>query len=167
MGIHHFKLSMVPRAYFERIGSPVPSALSDEEVDRGENADTGWWSSFQPTEQALARLRHLCPINKSWGKTEEFVTSETWGSDLRIWNGQSRVWSVTFRFSPSTDDHTLLDQFVAIARGEHCLLLDDDTGFLFEPDDKVVAERLRNSRAMRFVRDPQSTTIKAAKETPQ
>lgn len=166
MGVHHFKLSLVPRAYFERLGSPVPPLLTDEDVDRGESAD-GWWSPLQPTEQAVSRLRQLCPTDKSWGETEEFVTSETWGSDLRIWREQGRVWLVTFRFSPAADDRALLDRFVAIARDEHCLLLDAETGSLFEPDDEVVTERLRGSRAMRFVRDPQSTIIEAARETPQ
>ena len=158
---------MVPRAYFERVGSPVPSALTEQDIDIGHSEDAGWWSSVQPTSETLARLRHLCTTDNSWGETEEYVTSETWGSDLRIWKKQGRVWLVTFRFSPTSDDHTLLDRFVAIARDEHCLLLDAETGSLFEPDDEVVAERLRSSRAMRFVRDPRSTIIEAARRTPQ
>lgn len=165
MGVHHFKLSIVPREYFERIGLPVPSVLTAEEVDRGENANSGWWASLQPTAQALERLRHLCPTEKSWGETEEFVTGGTWGSELRIWREQGRVWLVTFSFSPTGDERILLDKFVTIAREEHCLLLDAETGSLFEPDETVVAERLRASRAMRFVRDPQSSIVEAATAT--
>jgi hypothetical protein len=167
MGVCHFKLSMVPRAYFERTGLPVPLVLTVEEIEHGENVKTGWWVPLQPTPQTLARLRKLCPYDQSWGETEEFVTREPWGSDIRIWKEQGRVWLVTFRFSPTADARTLLDQFVAIARDEHCLLLDADTGSLFEPDDTVVSERLRDSRAVRFAKDPQATIIEATRETPQ
>ena len=167
MGVHHFKLSLVPRAYFERTGSPVPALLTDEDVDRGQKADTGWWSSAQPSEQALVRVRQICRTDKSWGETEEFVTSEPWGSDLRIWKEHGRVWQIGFRYSPTADDISLLREFVAIAREEHCLLLDSNTGALFEPDDAIVLEHLRSSRAMRFVRDPERTIIQAARETPQ
>src|SRR5208337_1350788 len=147
MGVHHFKLSMVPRAYFERVGSSVPATLTEEDVDRGESVESGWWASAQPSSQALASLRQICPTDKSWGETEEFITSEPWGSDLRIWREHGRVWLVTFRFSPAVDDHTLLDRFVAIARDEDCLLLDAESGSLFEPDDKAVTEHLQKSRA--------------------
>lgn len=167
MGIHHFKLSMVPIAYFARIGSPVPVTLNEEDIDRATSTDDGWWPSLQPTPQALARLRSLCPTAKSWGETEEFVTSEPWGSDLRIWKERGRIWQVVFRFAPITDDLTLLNEFVAIAKDEHCLLLDTDTCMLFEPEAAVVAEHLRSSRAMRFVRDPQRVIIEAARETPK
>jgi hypothetical protein len=167
MGAHHFKLRMLPREHFERFGSPMPSVLAEEEIDRGESAEAGWWSSVQPSEQALARLRRLCPTNKTWGETEEYVTSETWGSDLRIWWEHGRVWSVTFRFSPVADARTLLDQFVTIARDEQCLLLEVQTGSLFEPYDEIVTARLQSSRAMRFVRDPHRAIMEAARETPQ
>jgi len=167
MGIFHFKLSLVPRAYFERKGSLVPAVLAEMDVDQGESEEDGWWSSLQPTEQTLTRLRQLCLNDKSWDETEEFVTSETWGSDLRIWWEQGRVWLVTFRFSPMVDDRSLLDQFVAIARDEGCLLLDAETGSLFEPVDELVTERLRNSQAMRFVQAPQPTIIEAARKTLQ
>jgi hypothetical protein len=163
MGIHQFKLSMVPQAYFDRIGSPVPSMLTKEDIDRGERADTGWWASLQPTPQALTRLREICPNDKSWGETEEYVTSEIWGSDLRIWREKGRVWLLTFRFSPTADDRALLDRFVDIARDEHCLLLDSDTGSLFEPETEVVTEHLSRSTAMRFLRDPQSAISEAAR----
>jgi hypothetical protein len=165
MGVHHFSLSMVPREYFERTGAPVPTVLTNEDIDRGENTTSGWWASLQPESQTLSRLRQLCPTDKSWGETEEFVTGGTWGSDLRIWKDQGRVWLVTFRFSPIADDRTLLNQFVAIARDEHCLLLDTDTGSLFEPDNTIVSERLRDLQAMRFACEPQATVLDAARRT--
>ena len=167
MGVHHFKLSLLPKAYFQRIGLPVPSVLTAEDIDLGESVDTGWWSSLQPSEQAVTRLRRLCPADSSWGEPEAVVTTEPWGSDLRIWREQGRVWLVTFRFSPSADARALLDQFVAIARDEQCLLLDGQTGALFEPDDRAVSERLESSRAMRLVRDTRGAIIEASRETQQ
>lgn len=167
MGVHHFKLSLLPRAHFERSGLPAPSVLTEAEIDRGESTETGWWSSIQPTEQALARLRQLCPTNQTWGETEEYTTSESWGSDLRIWWEHGRVWLITFRFSPGADDRSLLDRFVAVARDEHCLLLDGQNGSLFEPVDEIVSKHLQSSRAMQFIRDPKRAIIEAAEETPQ
>jgi len=165
MGSHHFELSMLPSAYFDRRGVPRPSALTEDDIDRGESPDTGWWSSDQPSEGAVSRLRQLCPIKKDWGETEERVTSETWGSDLRIWRERDQVWSVTFRFSPCVDERSLLDRFAAIARDERCLLLDRASGELFEPADATVSERLKTSRALRFAIDPRGTLIEAAAGT--
>ena len=164
MAAFHFKLNLLPKAYFDGDCHSVPSRLTAEDIDRGEDPNTGWWSSHQPTPEALGRLRQLCLTDNSWGDTEEYVTSE-WGSDLRIWWEDGRVFSVTFRFAPRADNRSLLDQFLAIAREGHYLLWDSDTKAVFEPDDAVVIEHLRVSRAVLFLKDPARAILEAAKQS--
>ncbi|CAN5710475.1 hypothetical protein BH09VER1_BH09VER1_44280 [soil metagenome] len=165
MAIYHFKLSMVPREYFELRGLPTPSVLSEEEQDRGETEGVGWWARRQPSPNVLAQLRSLCPYDQSWAESEKYATSHH--SDIQIWKGEGRVWAVAFRFSLNIGEYPLLDKFVTIAHDENCLLLEGVTRALFEPDGAIVAEHLNNSRAMHFARDPKSALIEAAKNTPQ
>ena len=162
MGLHHFQLSMVPKSYF---GTHAPATISANEIEKGQNANHGWWSAHQPSPETLKRSRELCLIDKSWGDTEEYVTSEKWGSDIRIWKTNEKVWDITFRFSPVSDDLKLLQRFVGIARDANCLLLDSETGELLQGDDTVVIERLGRSKAMRFVRDPKSAIVEGARKS--
>lgn len=162
MGVHQFKLTLVPKERFR-----CPATVTEDEVDRIESEPGGWWALRQPAPETLDCLRQLCPNDKSWGETEEYRTSETWGSDLRIWKENERVWLVTFRYSPASDDLALLQRFAEIAREERCLLLDVQTGVLFEPDGETVMKHLRESRAMRFVSDPTGAIVDATKDTPQ
>lgn len=161
MGVHHFKLVVVPRAYF---GQQLPVVLSDAERDRGEDGASGWWASYPPSEQFLSAIRALLPTDKSWGETEEYVSVGDWGSDVRVWKDAGRVWGVTFRFSPVSDGWPLMQRFLAIVRDEQCVLIEERSGSVFEPDEQIVRERLVASLAMQFVRDPQGTIVQAARE---
>lgn len=165
MGVHQFKLSLVPKSYYEHQHFDAPARLSPEEVERGGHPENGWWASSQPTAQMLGRLRALLPKDNSWGETEEFTTSAPWGSDLRIWKERDIIFGIDFRFSPTADSRSLLDCFVAIARESRCLLLEPETGSMFEPENSRVSEHLNSSRAMRFTRDPKGTIVKSAKDT--
>jgi hypothetical protein len=163
MSVHHYKLAVVPRAYF---GQQSPVEISEAEVDRGEDAWSGWWAAHPPTEQFLSGIRALMPHARPWpgGDVEEYVGSGDWGSDIRIWKDAGRVWGITFRFSPVADDWSLMQRFLALTQNEQCLLLDERSGAVFEPDEKIVRERLVASRAMQFVHDPQGTIVQTAKE---
>lgn len=110
----------------------------------------------------MSQLRELCPTNTTWGETEEYVSNVDWGSDLRICWEHGHIWAIAFRFSPLADSRALLDRFVAIARDEQCLLLEERTRAVFEPADDLVSAHLQNSRAVRFMRDPQGTIIEGA-----
>jgi hypothetical protein len=162
MGVQQFKLATVPA---ERFQGPV--TLTADEVDSIEGEDGGWWASRQPAPETLDSLRKLCPRDTSWGETEEYETFGSWGSGLRIWKENGKVWLIEFRYSPATDDIALLKRFAEIARKERCLLLDRRSGAPFEPKDEIVIERLQGSRAMRFVSHPVSAIKEAAKEVPQ
>jgi hypothetical protein len=162
MGVHHYKLELIPRAAF---GADLPASLSDAEIERGQDFTSGWWAALPPSSGLLAGLRGLLFIDKSWGETEEFVSSGEWtSSDIRIWKDQGRVWHITFRFSPVADDWALLERFISLARDEQCVLLEVDSGAVFGPDEQVIRNRLAASRAMQFVRDPSGTIVQAARD---
>jgi hypothetical protein len=161
MGAHHYEIALLPRAFF---GQQLPATLSQADVDRGQDVSCGWWTSHPPSAAFLTAIRTLLPGDKSRGETEEYVSAGDWGSDVRIWKDAGRVWGITFRFSPISDPWSLMQQFLAIAREEQCLLLEERSGAVIQPDEKIVQERLAASRAMQFVRDPAGTIVKAARE---
>ncbi len=161
MGVHQYKIELLPRAYFQQ---RTPPTLSNADLERGQDFNSGWWASHPPSSRLISGLRTLLPTNKSWGETEEFITAGDWSSDMRIWRHEGRVWSITFRFSPAADGWPLMQKFLSIVRGEQCLLLDLGSGEIFEPDEEVVQDRLAKSRAMHFVRDPKGAIIQAAEE---
>ena len=163
MGVHQYKLAIMPRAYF---GQQLPVTMSEADIVRGEDPSSGWWAGHPPSEQFLAGVRALLPHAKPWpgGDVEEYVCSGDWGSDIRVWKDRGRVWGITFRFSPVADAWPLMQRFLSLARDERCLLLEERSGTVFEPDEVVVRERLIASRAMHFVRDPMGAIVQAAKE---
>ena len=163
MGVHHYKVELVPRAHFESRGLPIPPAITEGEMEQGQSLVSGWWAAHPPSSQLLSGLRSLLPLDKSWGETEEFVSTDDWGSDVRIWKENGKVWSITFRFSPVVDGWPLLRQVLSFAQSEKCLLLEVESGTVLEPDEKSLRERLLASQAMRFVRDPMGTILKTAR----
>ena len=158
MGAFHYKLQLLPRSFLK---SEIPVAFTEDEIDSA--FDLGW-SKSQPSQETLARLRSLLPKNNSDGENEEFVSVDDWGSDIRIYNENGKVLAIYFRFSPVKDSWHLMEQFLSIARDERCLLLDQKTGMVFEPEEREVKERFKLSTAAQFMHDPQGAVIRAAKE---
>jgi hypothetical protein len=156
MGIFHYKVSLVPRAYF---GGEIPASLSETETQRGE-----WWVAHPPSAGLLTALRALLPEDKSWGDIEEYASIGDFGSDIRIWKDAGRVEGIEFRFSPVADEWALMQRFVDIARVEQCLLLEGGSGALFEANEELVRQRLASSHAVDFIRDPAATIVRAAGE---
>jgi hypothetical protein len=161
MGVHHYKVALLPRAYF---GQQLPATLSEADRARGEDVAAGWWASYPPSARFLTAVRALLPTDKSWGETEEYVSAGDWSSDVRIWKDAGRVWSITFRLSLVSDQGSLMQQFLSVARDEQCLLLEEGSGAVIEPNEEIVYKRLAASRAMQFVRDSAGTIVKAARE---
>jgi len=163
MGVHHYKLAVMPRAYF---GQQLPATMSEADIDRGEDTSLGWWAAHPPSDQFMAGIRDLLPHARPWpdGDVEEYVCSGDLGSDIRVWKKAGRVWRIAFRFSPVADAWPLMQRFLTLARDEQCLLLEERFGAVFEPDEKIVRERLVASRAMQFVRDPMGAIVQTAKE---
>ncbi|MBT5707344.1 hypothetical protein N8766_02675 [bacterium] len=83
MGVHHYKISLLPSVFFSE---HLPKTLSDANVDHGQDPTTGWWATNPPTERLLAAVRTLLPKDNSWadGYVEEYVSCSEFGSDVRI-----------------------------------------------------------------------------------
>lgn len=160
MSIFHFVLYLVPE---EVARARTTDALSDEEVEAGEDPQTGWWANRQPSSETLHALRGLLPVDSSWG-VEEFTDGADVGCDLRIWKSQAEgpVWAVTFRFSSLTEDWQLLTSFLEIARRAGCWLLERESATVLPPDDEVVRSAYARSRARRARRDPVGSLVEAA-----
>lgn len=162
MGIFHYKIALLPREYF---GQPLPTALSETDIERGEETTSGWWASYPPSAKLLGDLRALLPIeDRSWGgDIEQYISTGDWSSDVRIWKDGGRVWGLTFRFSAVVNGWPLMQRFLSIAR-EECLLLEVESHAIFEPDEDAVKERFMASRAAQFLRDPAGSVVQAARE---
>jgi hypothetical protein len=156
MCVFHYKIKLVPRAYFEL---DIPSSLSETEIERG-----GWWAAHSPSARLLAALRTLLPKDQSWGETEEYVSGGDFGSDVRVSKDAGLIDDIEFRFSPVADAWSLMQRFLSVARDEQCVLLENESGAVLEPDEMIVRERLASSRAIEFSRDPAGTIVRAARE---
>jgi hypothetical protein len=161
MGVYHFHLTVVPRAYFDQ---KLPIVLSEAEIEQGDDGSCGWWASHPPSEHFLVAIRNLLPTDKSWGETEEYVSADDWSSDVRVWKEAGRVWGITFRFAPISDGWPLMQRFLAVARDEQCVLIEEKSRSVFEPDEQTVRERMAASHAMQFVRNPESAIVQAARD---
>jgi hypothetical protein len=158
MGIQHYKLDLIPRAAF---GSKLPELLTETEINAGEDFDSGWWAKFPPSSGLIEGLRRLLPKDQSWGEIEEFISgSDCNSSDVRLWKNNGRFWKISFRYSAVADERSLLSDFIALARGEKCVLVETDSGLVFEPDEELVEERLQTSKAMKFARNPAETVVR-------
>lgn len=155
MGVFHYKVSLVPRAHFEQ---GVPASMSEAEIEGG-----GWWEAHPPSARLLSDLRTLLPNDQSWGDTEEYVSGGDLSSDVRIWKDAGIVEGIEFRFSPVADGWSLMQQLLGIARNERCVLLENESGLVLEPDEEIMRVRLALSPAIEFIRDPTGTIIRAAK----
>jgi hypothetical protein len=166
VGIHQFKLSMIPRAFLKERPEFAGGAWSDEQLAAVEDEESGCWVGRQPTPAMVTELRSLLPRDTSWGEVEEFRSEGTWGSDLRIWRDDAgRVWGITLRFSPVADKPDVLLQYVAAAESEDCVLYDEESGAVLEPRAEQVLPHLQKSRAMRFMAAPKDAILEAAAET--
>lgn len=75
-----------------------------------------------------------------------------------------RIDDIEFRFSPGADGWSLMQQFIGIARGEQCLLLEVESGVVLKPDEEIVRKQFACSRAIEFMRDPYAKIARAARE---
>lgn len=67
MAVFHFKLCLLPRSYFEASGSPIPTLLTEEDINRGESDEAGWWSRIQPSERGVVAIARALPDKHNVG----------------------------------------------------------------------------------------------------
>lgn len=158
MAVFHYKLELLPA-----IAEDAYAKLLDHR--RSEHSEADVWLQ-QPSTAALTRLRALLPLDHSWGPCEEYVSSiDTWNSDLRIWHlddSRSYVKNIEFRFSSVKMPLDLLAEFVRLAEDENYMLGTADSARLMRPILECVIADFRNTRAARFLANPESTILEAA-----
>ena len=151
MGIYHYTVQIAPRSWRDGRSS---DAVSAAELKKG----IDFWACHEPpTSSFLAKVRALLPLDRSWGDTEEYQSRAQFGSELRIWKDDSKIWLVEFKYSPVADNLSLLHELVAAARHEDYLLVEVESGAVLVPQEHVVQQHLLNSRAWKFAQDPEAT----------
>lgn len=153
MGAHHFKLDLLSRNVAERQKDPE-SVINEGIALEGE---------VLPGEM-LVMLRRLLPNDTSWGKTEEFESSNKWGSDLRIWHDDDTISSIEFRYSPIADPAEILEGFLSIAKAYNFLVYCRSSKKVLEPELGAVVAELKGTNAALFCSDPEKAIVNAARQ---
>ncbi len=151
MGAHHFQIKFLP------IGArPTWNAQGERD---------GWLLANHDVPTVVAaKLRALLPKAEHWGSCEEFVSSDDWGSDIRMFSQDGRIVEIGFRFAPGRDPIELLRSIVDLAREAHCDLLVGSTREILPADFAAVFSALQKHRAFRFLSDPVGAVKEAAEE---
>lgn len=156
MGIYQFKLEVIPRAF---LGEPMIEVIPEAQLREGL---CPWLNVEQPSEAFLIALRALLPMDKAWGDVEEFASSDGFASKLRIWWDDGRLDNINFAFSPVADLWSVLQSFLSIVSAEGFLLVEEETGQVIEPTEQALKPIFQQSRAARFMTNPQETIIRSA-----
>ncbi len=155
MGVHHYKIEAIPHI----LGQDCKESLSDW---INENST---WSKSIPSKNFLDSLRKLLPTEESWGSTEEYVSNNKWGSDLRILKNEDDeniIEDINFRFSTIVDEYKYLKRFLEICLEENCLVFSEETGEVLKPIFEIVEKDLKTTRAFKFISNPENTIVEAA-----
>jgi hypothetical protein len=150
MGAHHFKVYFVP---------PGLIPVRDEQ---------GWYAgdflaSFSIADSIVQRLRQIFTRTNHWGRVEEYLSDNEWGSDLRISRSDAGAISdVAFRYAACADPVEKLQLFVSIARDAGCSLFVFSSGAVVGTDFEEVFRELRAHHSFRFLSDPQGAIVEAA-----
>jgi hypothetical protein len=156
MGIHQFKLEVVPKAF---LGNPMVEVVPEDQLQEGLYP---WINVEPPSEAFLNALRALLPIDKAWGEVEEFASSDGFASKLRIWWEAGHLDNIDFAYSPVADPWSILQRFLSIVSAEGLLLVERDTGRVLEPTEQALKPIFLESRAARFMANPQETILRSA-----
>ena len=158
MGVHHYKLDI------------VPEALAIRYLDKPHEFDLNEVEPFEhipPPQPLLARLRNMLPRENSWGPCEEFETGDKWGSDLRILHDReprsdSPVMSIQFRYSALVYEIELLKAFLGIVSDHGHWLYSVGTGQFLKPEFEGVLADFKQTDAFRALDDFEGAMVDAA-----
>lgn len=158
MGLHQYKLEIVPKRYVEDLKSPLPKKYLRDGLYP--------WLNEEPDNYMLNQLRDLLPNDNSWpgGDVEEYITDNMWGSDCRIYKESGKVENIIFRYSPGVDKWDLIISFIRIVDKYGYVLVNLRSGQVLNPDENEIKSDLLNSVVFQFIQDPEGTIIKAAEE---
>ena len=143
-------VELVPRARAVALSAePVTGEYLEWEPDL---ADADWWVDAQPATWLSDRLNALASRAVSWASD-----LETWGNAngdrVDVWRDAGRIDSITVRFDMRAPDERFVLAIVALARDLGCLFYSQEH-MLVDATPDALATLLRQSPALRFVRDP-------------
>lgn len=116
---------------------------------------TDWWSSVSKQELETFFDKSLCRYDTPWAKD-----TKSWGSDagdrieLRVVD--ERVQDVVIRIDLRNLNLELLSSLVLFAQSKAFLFYALETEKFIEPSLSELIEDIRQSRKMKFVRDPKA-----------
>ena len=119
-----------------------------------EDRDVEWWATRQPPPGFREALDQLAPRASSWSPKLAVWGRED-GDRIDVWQatGGDAVESILVRFDMRNPDEAFIAGVVGLAQDLGCDFLSEDN-YLAAGDGPGLAVALRNSRALRFVKDP-------------
>ena len=159
MGVHHFTLKLIPKAFLDKHQELTKHPWSNVDIDMAEDIKSGCWSSNQPSNEMLGLLRKILPIDNSLiihgVKLKNINLRNHWGSDVRIWKEtDGTVWDITLRFSPVEKKYDVLKKYIEIANVNNCILFNQESSKLLEADYDLILKNIKKSNAEIFKSDP-------------
>ncbi len=153
MAIWQFTLYLIPKASTEQRLKEIPSKMT---LDLAE--DTPWWSGHQPPKGFEDAICKILPEVSSWSKQMRI-----WGDEDTdaVWVGYStdeklEIEDIRIRMDVSRLSWELVLHLCRWATSLDCLALTSSHEVL-APDFFAVEESIKNSRAMKFLRNPAKT----------
>lgn len=148
MAAWQFDLTLIPREKLISMFSRVPEYVS-EELEA-----TDWWEGVEAPRDYMASLDALLPKFPSWH--EHLVN---WGSEnghrIDCWlNEAGGLQNLFIRIDVSADYTEFARALADLGRRWDCLILLYPELELIEPDGSNLIQRVKESRASAFVRDP-------------
>jgi len=151
MAIWQFSLYLIPKESMRRMFKDAPSKLSRDVAE-----DTPWWAGYQPKKGFEDAISQILPESPSWSKSMRIWGVERGNSIMVLYltEEKNEVEEIEIRIDASN----LLTDFVAgicrWATGLDCIAR-TKTYEVVRPVYFAVQEAIVNSRAMRFIEDPE------------
>ena len=143
-------VDLVPRARAVALtAEPLTGKFFEWEPDL---ADVDWWVSDQPPRWLAERLDALASRAVSWAADLEMWGNAD-GNRIDVWRDAGHVDSISVRFDMRAPDEGFVLGVAALARDLGCLFYSQEH-MLVDATPDALATLLRQSPALRFVRDP-------------
>lgn len=140
-------MDLIPASAANVAGVPA-ARMSREQLD-----EIGLNFSSVETESLVCRFEALLPEKKSWSDTLRIWGDEK-TDDVQVGLDGQMIEDVRFRINVANLSLSLVGGICALARDFDCRLAAAD-GAIIQPNHEAVVRAVMQSRAMRFVRDPE------------
>jgi hypothetical protein len=156
MAVWHFKIDLVPTLGILRIHQSIPSEIEDfkavhpDEIDL-DSPSPNYWEGIEVPEAAIEIIEgHLSPM-ESWSKEASMFGSDE-GTRLEIWPDLFHI-----RIDLTKPIGGLFDLVLELAHLMDCKIIPADSGRVLDPEPAEILSACKESRAFRFLKDPEGT----------